>query len=110
MIPYQTMMEAVARIFENFFTSKEQCKQIQRNDNLYNNIKSYCAFHKYANSKAQKPPSQLHFLLPLIVITITSNKPSYTETHKTDRNPPITNQKPRPLNQLKLCFLRGPLR
>ena len=94
MIPYQTMMEAVARIFENFFESKEQCKQIQRNDNLYNNIKSYCAFHKYANSKGQKPPSQLHFLLPLIVITITSNKPSYTETHKTDRNPPITNQKP----------------
>ena len=94
MIPYQTMMEAVARIFENFFMSKEQCKQIQRNDNLYNNIKSYCAFHKYANSKVQKPPSQLHFLLPLIVITITSNKPSYTETRKTDRNPPITNQKP----------------
>ena len=94
MIPYPTMMEAVARIFENFFMSKEQCKQIQRNDNLYNNIKSYCAFHKYANSKVQKPPSQVHFFLTLIMITITSNTPSYTETNKTDRNPPITNQKP----------------
>ena len=35
----------------------------------------YCAFHKYANSKVQKPPSQLHFSLPSIIITIKSNGP-----------------------------------
>ena len=34
-----------------------------------------------------------------------------TETHKTDRNPPITNQKPWPFEpaKVKFCFLRGPL-
>ena len=72
----------------------------------------YCAFHKHANSKFQKPPSQLRFPLPSIIITITSNEPWNTETHKTDRNPPITNQKPWPLEPIKVkfCFLRGPLR
>ena len=35
----------------------------------------YCAFHKYANSKVQKAPSQLRFSLPSIIITITSNEP-----------------------------------
>ena len=35
----------------------------------------YCAFHKHANSKVQKPPSQLRFSLPSIIITITSNEP-----------------------------------
>ena len=35
----------------------------------------YCAFHKHANSKVQKPPSQLRFWLPSIIITITSNEP-----------------------------------
>ena len=28
---------------------------------------SYCAFHKHANSKVQKPPSQLRFSLPSII-------------------------------------------
>ena len=28
----------------------------------------YCAFHKHANSKVQKPPSQLRFSLPSIII------------------------------------------
>ena len=72
----------------------------------------YCAFHKHANSKVQKPPSQLHFSLPSIIITITSNEPWNTETHKTDRNPPITNHKPWPFEpvKVKFCFLRGPLR
>ena len=71
----------------------------------------YCAFHKYANSKVQKPPSQLRFSLPSIIITITSNEPWNTETHKTDRNPPITNQKPWPFEpvKVKFCFLRGPI-
>ena len=72
----------------------------------------YCAFHKHANSKVQKPPSQLRFSLPSIIITITSNEPWNTETHKTDRNPPITNHKPWPFEpvKVKFCFLRGPFR
>ena len=47
-----------------------------------------------------------------IIITITSNEPGSTETHKTDRNPTITNHKPRPFQpvKVKFCFLRGLLR
>ena len=58
----------------------------------------------------RKPPSR--FSLPSIIITITSNEPLNTETHKTGRNPPITNQKPWPFEpvKVKFCFLRGPLR
>ena len=37
--------------------------------------KLYCAFHKHANSKIQKPLSQLRFLLPSIIITITGGEP-----------------------------------
>ena len=73
----------------------------------------YCAFHKHANPiKVQKPPSQLRFSLPSIIITITSNEPWNTETHRTDRNPPIANHKPWPFEpvKVKFCFLRGPLR
>ena len=72
----------------------------------------YCAFHKHANSKVQKPPLQLHFSLLSIIITTTSNEPWNTETHKTDRNPPITNHKPWPFEpvKVKFCFLRGRLR
>ena len=33
----------------------------------------YCAFHKHANPKVQKPPSQLRFSLPSIIITITKH-------------------------------------
>ena len=51
----------------------------------------YCAFHKHANSKVQKPPSQLCLSLPSIIITIKSNETWNRETHKTDRNPQITN-------------------
>ena len=72
----------------------------------------YCTFHKYANSKVQKTPSQLRFSLPSIIITIISNEPWNTETHKTDRNPPITDHKPWPFEpvKVKFCFLRGALR
>ena len=72
----------------------------------------YCALHKHANSKVQKPPSQLRFSLPSIIITITSNEPGNTETHKKDRNTPITNHKPWPFEpvKVKFCFLRGSLR
>ena len=43
---------------------------------------------------------------------ITSNKPWNTETHKTDRNPPITNHKQWPFEPVEenFRFLRGPLR
>ena len=86
-----------------------------QNQNFVNLLKAknaYCAFHKHANFKVQKPPSQLRFLLPSIIIRITSNEPWNTETHKTDRNPPITNHKPWPFEpvKVKFCFLRGPLR
>ena len=72
----------------------------------------YCAFQKHANSKANASPSQLRFSLPSIIIMITSNEPWDTETHKTDRNPPITNHKQWPFEpvKVKFCFLRGPLR
>ena len=75
-------------------------------------LTSYCAFHKHANSKVRKRPSQLRFSLPSIIITITSSEPWNTETHKTDPNPPITNRKPWPfeLIKLKFCSLGGPLR
>ena len=33
----------------------------------------YCVFQKHANSEVQKPPSQLSFSLPSIIIPITSN-------------------------------------
>ena len=72
----------------------------------------YCAFQKHANSKVNGSPSQLRFSLPSIIITITSNEPWDTETHKTDRHPPITNHKQWPFEpvKVKFCFLRGPLR
>ena len=72
----------------------------------------YCAFQKHANSEVQKPPSQVRFSLPSIIITITSNEPWNTEKHKTDRNPPISNHKPWPfeLVEVNFFFLRGPLR
>ena len=68
----------------------------------------YCAFQKHANSKVQTPPSQLRFWLPSIIITIISNEPWSTETHKTDGNLPITNQKPWPFEpvKVKFCFLK----
>ena len=61
----------------------------------------YCAFHKHANSKVQKPPSQVRFSLPSIIVMITSNEPGNTETHKTDRNSPITITNLELLNPLK---------
>ena len=45
-------------------------------------------------------------------ITIISNEPWNSETHKRDWNPPITNLKPRPFEpiRVKFCFLRGPIK
>ena len=44
-------------------------------------IAFYCAFHKHANSKVQKPPPQLRFSLLSMIITITSNEPWNAETN-----------------------------
>ena len=96
-----------------FFTKKQKSAfTFQFLRRLTDWCHNYCAFHKYANSKVQKPPSQLRFSLPSIIITITSNEPWNTETHKTDRNPPIRNHNPWPFEpvKVKFCFLRGPLR
>ena len=72
----------------------------------------YCPFYKHANSLVHKPPSQLRFSLLSITITITSNEPWNTETHKMDRNPPITNHKSWPFepDKVKFYFLTDPLR
>ena len=87
---------------------------VRRTKNIHFDITwgIYCAFHKHTNSKVQKPPSQFCFLLPSIIITIPSNEPWNTETHKTDQNPPITDHKPWPfeLIQVKFCFLKSPIR
>ena len=69
----------------------------------------YCAFYKHATSKVQKPLSQLHLSLPSIIILITNNESLNTETHKTDRNPLITDNKPWP-SSVTFYFLEGPLK
>ena len=61
---------------------------------MKNSVFMLLRFQKHANSGVQKPPSQLRFSLLSIIITITSNEPWHMETHKTDRNPPITKHKP----------------
>ena len=87
----------------NFHSLRMKCK-IYRHS-WSKQLPVYCGFHKHANS-------QLRFSLLSIIITITSNEPWNTKTHKTDRNPPITNHKPWPFEPIKVkfCFLRGPLR
>ena len=53
---------------------------------------SYCAFHKHANSKVQKMPSQLRFSLPSIIIMITSTEPCNTQNgSKSTNHAQITN-------------------
>ena len=47
---------------------------------------SYCAFHKHANSKVQKMPSQLRFSLPSIIIMITSTEPCNTQNGSKSTN------------------------
>ena len=71
---------------------------------LSNEMLFYCIFHKHANTKVQKPPSQLRFSLPSIIITITSNEPWNTDTRNMDQNPPITHYKPWPFEPVNLKF------
>ena len=65
-------------------------------------------FCSHVNSEVQKSPSQLRFSLPSVIIAITSNELWNAETHKTDRNPLITDQSQ--TAEVKFCFLKGPLR
>ena len=68
---------------------------------------TYCAFQKHANSEVQKPPSQLRFSLPSIIITITRNGPWKTENHSKSNNHELL-----PFEHVKVnfCFPRGPPR
>ena len=73
---------------------------------------AYYTFHKHANSKVQRPPSQLLFSLPSIIITIISNEPWNTETQNGSKP---TNHKSKTMTpfepvKVKFCFLRGPFR
>ena len=74
----------------------------------------YCTFQKHKNNENQKPPSQLHFSPPSILITVTSNEPWNTPHRSkfTNHQSPITNHKPWPFEpvEVNFCFLRGPLR
>ena len=83
-------------------------QQIQTETRLDKLEEYYCTFHKHANSKVQGR-LELRFSLPSIIITITSKEPWNTETHKTDRNAPITNHEPWPFEpvKVKFCFLGG---
>ena len=100
------------RLFGDFPDSRIYAEDSYFISRGLNSNLSYCAFHKHATCKVQKPRSQLRFSLPSIIITITSNEPWNRETHKTDQNPPITNHKPWPFEpvKVKFCFLRGLLR
>ena len=100
------------RLFGDFPDSRIYAEDSYFISRVLNSNLSYCAFHKHANSKVQKPRSQLRFSHPSIIIAITSNEPWNRETHKTDQNPPITNHKPWPFEpvKVKFCFLRGLLR
>ena len=82
---------------------------------FHHQVSSFLLTVLFTNMQTLKFKRRLHncvFLLPSIIIMITSNEPWNTETHKTDGNPPITNHKPWPFEPIKVnfCFLRGPLR
>ena len=69
-------------------------------------VDGYCTFQKHVNSEVQKPPSQLlHFLLPPIIIMITSNESWNRKTHKRHQSPPIKNHKPWPLEPFEIKHL-----
>ena len=71
----------------------------QHDENIKKTL-AHCTVQKHTYSKVQKLPSQLRFSLPSIIITITSKEPWNKETHRTDRNPPVTNHKPWPFELL----------
>ena len=75
----------------------------------------FCAFHKHANSKVQKRPSQIEFLAA--VNHNYDQKQRTLKNRNTQNGSKSTNskQKPWPFEpvkqcKVKFCFLRGPLR
>ena len=64
--------------------------QVTRTSVADKNDKVLLHFSK-TRSEVQKPPSQLRFLLPSIIVTISSNEPWNTKTYKIDLNPQIAN-------------------
>ena len=70
-------------------------------------------FSKTRELWSSKAPFTIKFFSVIgIIIPITSNEHWITEIHKTDRDPPITNQKTWPFEPIEVNFrfLRGPLR
>ena len=88
---FEATCASINSVFDQNFTGQQSIMR-------YRYAKLYCTFHKLANSKVQKPPSQLHFSLLSIIITITSNEPWNTENHKPWPFEPV---------KVKFCFLRG---
>ena len=72
---FEATCASINSVFDQNFTGQQSIMR-------YRYAKLYCTFHKLGNSKVQKPPSQLHFSLLSIIITITSNEPWNTENHK----------------------------
>ena len=72
----------------------------KRYSKLHNHSTLLCFSQTQETLKLKKLPSQLRYPLLSIIITITSNKPWNTETHKTYRNPPITDHKPWPFEPI----------
>ena len=60
--------QLIALTFEHNNMKKNEIKQKKKKKET-----NYCAFHKHANSKVQKPPSQSRFSLPSTIITITKS-------------------------------------
>ena len=73
----------------------------------------YCAFHKHANSKVQKPRLYNSFYA---AVNLNYDNKQRTLKHRNTQNGSkstrITNHKPWPFESVKVkfCFLRGPLR
>ena len=95
----QTNSKVMLHIIANLWVVSVDLSTLRNKFNFFHtqleaiqeHLSSYCTFQKDTNSEVKKPPSQLRFSLPLIIITITSNEPWNTEKHQTDRNLPITN-------------------
>ena len=70
-------------------------------DTEADNTEIYCAFHKHANSKDQKRP--------IALFTDVNNNYDHkqrTLKHKTDRNRPITNHRPWPIERVDVTFCK----
>ena len=77
-----------------------------------NKKSTFLRFHKHANSKVQKPPSQLRFSLPVNNSYDYKQRTLKHRNHKRDQNPPSADHTSWPFEPVKVnfCFLRGPPR